>query len=226
MSSENETLDGIENANGKPGDAVSPEASIEVPVADGGAEADTGSDAAASAGQEASGGDPLAALRAELEETKLNWARERADFSNYRKRMIEEVGRARQSGIGNFVKGLVPVVDNLDLVLAAPADDPAVKNFVIGVEMIRTEFMSVLARENIKPAVSIDDPFDPHMMEAVELEEREGLEGDRVLHVYKKAYVFQPESGDRQVLRPAAVRVGRAKKAPPQAGEVSPGEQG
>lgn len=225
MSSENETLDGIENADGKPGDAESPETKVEAPAA-GGAEAGVAGEAATAENDETAGVDPQAALRAELEETKLNWARERADFSNYRKRMIEEVGRARQSGIGNFVKGLVPVVDNLDLVLAAPADDPAVKNFVIGVEMIRTEFLSVLARENIKPAVSVDDPFDPHMMEAVELEEREGLEGDRVLHVYKKAYVFQPESGDRQVLRPAAVRVGRAKKTPPPAGEVSSGEQG
>lgn len=224
MSSENETLDGIESANGQPDDAPPGEKAGATP---GAAEVSAEGEASGTGNADVpSGLDGEGALRSELEETKLNWARERADFSNYRKRMMEEIGRARQSGIANFVKGLVPVIDNLDLVLAAPAEDAAVKNFVIGVEMIRGEFLNVLARENIKPVVSADDPFDPFLMEAVELEEVEGLEGDRVLHVYKKAYVYQPESGDRQVLRPAAVRVGRAKKGTAPAADLSAEGQG
>lgn len=224
MSSENETLEGIEQAEGKESDQGGSSNSAAGEAGTSGASpSEAESETGAEAGGEASAAatDPVEAIKAELEETKQNWARERADFSNYRKRMMEEVGRARQSGMVNFVKGIIPVIDNLNLVLAAPTEDPAVKNFVIGVDMIRTEFMGILNREGIQSSVVVDEPFDPRLMEAVELEEREGVEGDRVLHVYKQAYVYQSETGERQVLRPATVKVVRGKKAQsPEGGEA------
>ncbi|EHQ04778.1 MAG: nucleotide exchange factor GrpE [Leptonema illini] len=190
-----ETLEGIEQAQGRPEDDAAEE--------QGAAEAEGSNEAPL---------DPIEALKAELEETKQNWARERADFSNYRKRMIEEMGKARTSAVSNFVRSLIPVVDNLDLVLAAPTEDPAVKNFVIGVDMIRGEFLNILGREGIRPEVDAGNDFDPYLMEAVELEEREGFEGEKVEHVYKKAYVQISDGGERQVLRPATVKVIRGKR--------------
>lgn len=152
-------------------------------------------------------------LRSELEETKLNWARERADFSNYRKRMIEEMRKARALAVSEFARSLMSVVDNLDLVLMAPAENPEVKNFVVGVNMIRQEFLGVLSKEGIRPEVEVGADFDPYLMEAIELEEKEGQVGEKVEHVYKKAYVQVSESGERLVLRPARVKVVRAKKS-------------
>jgi molecular chaperone GrpE len=190
-----EALEGIEQAQGRPEDS----------------EADS-QEAEKQEGSSQESRDPVEALKAELEEIKQNWARERADFSNYRKRMIEEMARARTAAISNFVRSLIPVVDNLDLVLAAPASDPAVKNFVVGVDMIRTEFLNILNREGIRPEVEPGNDFDPYLMEALELEEREGMDGEKVEQVYKKAYVQIFENGDRQVLRPATVKVVRGRR--------------
>lgn len=194
-SDQEDALEGIEQAEGKP-------------EAESTAEADQEAEAGS---EEAAAVDPLEALKAELEETKQNWARERADFSNYRKRMSEEMARARLSTIAGFVRSLIPVLDNLDLVLAAPTEDPGVKNFVVGVEMIRGEFLGILSREGIKPEVEVGQEFDPYLMEAVELEESEEVEGEKVQHVYKKAYVQMTDGGARTVLRPATVKVVRGK---------------
>ena len=156
--------------------------------------------------------DPVVLLQKELESVKLNWARDRADFINARKHMHQEMSAIRRTTIANFVQSLISVIDNLDLVLAAPTDDPAVKNFVIGVDMIRSEFLQALGRENIKPVVDVGDEFDPYLMEAIEFEEREGVVGDTVENVYKKAYVMQGEGDERRILRLATVKVVRGKK--------------
>ena len=111
--------------------------------------------------------------------------------------------------IAKFVGSLLPVIDNLDRVLLAPSEDPALKSFISGVEMIRADFLSVLEKENIKAVNPTNDPFDPFSMEAIALEERENLQTDTVIEVYQSGYILEYGEGERQVIRPARVRVGK-----------------
>lgn len=163
--------------------------------------------------QDAEPADPLKKAEREIQELKDQWTRERAEFVNYRKRTQDELARSRVYGVVNFVKGLLPVLDNLELVLRSKSDSPEVQNFITGVEMIRNEFLSVLQKENIKPVVEPGDPFDPNMMEALDLAEDPNATRDTVKQVYEKGWIRETEEGDPQVIRPARVQVARASSA-------------
>ncbi len=152
-------------------------------------------------------------LKQQVEELKDNWARERAEFMNYRKRIQYEILQAKNSGIEEFVKKLLSVIDNLDMVLSSKSENPEVQNFIFGVDMIRGEFLKVLNNYNIKPIVDKGDKFDPTLMEAIDVEIKEGLSAETVIEVYKKAYVkYDSENKDKYVvLRTASVKVGKPK---------------
>lgn len=160
--------------------------------------------------------DPLAEAQSEIAELKEAWARERADFQNFRKRTVTERQKARQDAHITLAHDILGVMDNLDRMLAMPVENPEVKNYVTGVEMIRQGFLDALAKYNIKPLSVADSPFDPNSMEAIAMENREDLETDMVLEVYQTGYYMELESGDRQVIRPARVKVGKAGAASPQ----------
>ncbi|GIX42186.1 MAG: hypothetical protein KatS3mg129_1919 [Leptospiraceae bacterium] len=153
-------------------------------------------------------------LQEQVEHYKDNWARERAEFTNYRKRMQQEIFQAKNLGIEELAKRLLSVIDNLDMVLASKTDNPEVQNFIYGVDMIRSEFLKILQNYNIVPVVEKGDRFDPNLMEAIDVEIREDLKEETVIEVYKKAYIkYDPQNKDKYiVLRTASVKVGKPKE--------------
>ncbi len=153
-------------------------------------------------------------LKLIVEELKDNWARERAEFSNYRKRMQQEILFAKNQGIEDFVKKLLPIIDNLELVLSSKIENPEVKNFIFGVEMIRNEFLKILESVYIKPMVFVGDKFNPQIMEAIDVEYRDNLEEEIVIEVYKKAYIKIDDNDGKKynLLRSASVKVGKPKQ--------------
>ncbi len=151
-------------------------------------------------------------LEQQLSEFKDNWARERAEFSNYRKRIQKEILSSKQLGIEEFSKHLLIILDNLEMVLSSKTTNPEIQNFIVGVQMIRDEFLRVLERYNIKRVVEIGDKFNPNLMEAIDVEYKDDLTQDTVLEVYKKAFIrHDPETNNSVVLRVASVKVGKPK---------------
>ncbi|MCB1306742.1 MAG: nucleotide exchange factor GrpE [Leptospiraceae bacterium] len=209
------------NRNATP-DSESRSSEEAVPGQDSNATAGTEQEGSATAGTGAEAGpteettDPLAEARSEIAELKEAWARERADFQNFRKRTVTERQKARQDAHITLAHDILGVMDNLDRMLSMPVENPEVKNYVTGVEMIRQGFLEALAKYNIKPLSVADSPFDPNSMEAIAMENREDLETDMVLEVYQTGYYMELESGDRHVIRPARVKVGKAGAASPQ----------
>jgi len=154
-------------------------------------------------------------LQDQVEQLKDNWARERAEFSNYRKRMQQEIFQAKNLGIEELVKRLLPVIDNLDIVLASKSDNPEVQNFIYGVDMIRSEFLKILQNYQIVPIVDKGDKFNPNLMEAIDVEIIDDLKEEVVTEVYKKAYVkyYDLQNKDKYVvLRTATVKVGKPRQ--------------
>lgn len=154
--------------------------------------------------------DEMEKWKKEAEEMKDAWTRERAEFMNYKKRMANEQARLRTVAVAGFVKQLLPVIDNLDRVIGSESSDPAVKNFITGVDMIREEMLQVLDREKIRKYLPDAEAFDPGSMEAIALEEREDLTVDTVVEVYQAGFYQESENGEKQFLRPARVKVGKA----------------
>lgn len=156
----------------------------------------------------------LEQAREEIKLLKESWSRERAEFMNYKKRVAQEQARIRLLSVADFVSGLLPVLDNLKTVLKVQTDNPEVKNFVDGVELIQTEFLSVLQKNNIHLVETQDREFDPQIMEALMTENKPGLEKETVLEVFQEGYYLQIDEEQRQILRPARVKVGKPENGP------------
>jgi molecular chaperone GrpE len=147
----------------------------------------------------------IAELEAERDERLADLQRVAADFDNYRKRVAREqeslVGRAHES----LVKGLLPVLDDLERALKAAAEHQGAE-LEEGVQLVQRHLLDVLAREGLV-AIEADGKFDPHEHEALLAQPSDSEEGT-VIEVIQKGYRL----GDR-VLRPARVVVAATPEA-------------
>lgn len=162
--------------------------------------------------------DPQADLKQQLEQAqkqvqdlKDSWARERAEFQNYKRRTATEFANVRKQAIQGFVSNLLNPLDNLERVVGGDNQSEEIKPFVDGVKMIRKEFLTVLERENIRKYEPQGEVFDPMTMEAIASEEREGLEDEQVIEVYQSGYQIVTENEQPIIIRPSRVKVGRPK---------------
>ena len=112
--------------------------------------------------------DEIIALKAEVQALKDQMLRVAADAENSKRRAEREANDARAFAIQKFGRDLLTVADTLDRALAAPVDDPAVKNFVVGMEMTQKSLMSAFENNGL---MKIDPPkgekFDPHQHQAM-----------------------------------------------------------
>ena len=148
--------------------------------------------------------EPEAAEPDELEKLRNELAAARADFYNYRQRMVRDRQKTRQLMSEDLVSELLPVLDNLDRALCAPEDGSA-RDVLIGVRMVQNQFLSVLEGMGVTVVPTENEFFDPAVHEAVELESVDDPEQDnRVVAELLRGY-RTPE----RVLRAAQVRVAR-----------------
>ena len=157
--------------------------------------------------------DPLAALQAELEGERrradastLGWQRERADFSNARKRFERDLLTSRFNAKVDTLRSLLPVLDDFE---RATENLPAVEDgneelqvWLEGMEAIRRKLLKALADAGVQPLDPLGEPFDPNLHEALGHDSDTDMESGLVSATLQKGYVC----GDR-VLRPALVRV-------------------
>ena len=113
----------------------------------------------------------IAALRAEAAGLKEQALRYAAEAENTKRRAEREANDARAYAIQKFARDLLGVADNLARALAHhPTEiaDPALKNFVVGVEMTEKELQSAFERNGLKRiAPARGDKFDPHQHQAM-----------------------------------------------------------
>ena len=145
-------------------------------------------------------------LQAELADWRDKALRAAAEAENTRRRAERETNDARAYAIQRFAKDLFQAADNLERALAAAprdAENPAVANLVLGIEMTEKAMQSAFERNNLK---RIDPPqgakFDPHLHQA--MMEQDNLEVDpgAVIQVMQPGYELFG-----RVMRPAMVIV-------------------
>lgn len=136
----------------------------------------------------------IAALEAREKELIDRLARLQADFENFRRRARDEAASARSSGKLDFVKTLVPIIDNLDRALAHSEDE--------GLKLLARHMRSTLASAGLVVLAPEGDAFDAKLHEAIAQEAREGVKAGTVLTVVEKGYML-----DGKMVRPARVIV-------------------
>lgn len=125
--------------------------------------------------------------------------RERADFTNYRRRVELESSQMGRLASGTTIKKFLAAIDDLERALAhRPADDV----WANGVELVYRKFQSILEAEGVTRMEAEGQPFDPNLHEAVMQEPSELHESGTVIAVLQQGYMH----GER-VLRPAMVKV-------------------
>lgn len=105
-----------------------------------------------------------------------------------------------------FVEKLLPTLDSFYLVLRVEPEEPLLKNYLVGFQMIYSSMLEALGGEGVSqilPSVGVE--FDHNTMQAVDI--REGEKDNIVVEITKPGYMLR----DRLV-RPAMVVVSKVKK--------------
>ena len=162
------------------------------------------SDQEASPETEAAPSSPLDELRHDYRDEAL---RLRAEFANYRNRMVREqtamAGRAAQ----RMVEALLPVLDNFEAALAHGEGGP-------GIEMVYKQLRATLADEGLEEIPAEGVPFDPVVHEAFEAHEDPEVSEPMSAKVMRRGYRLKGH-----IVRHAMVSVAR----PPEADEAVEG---
>jgi molecular chaperone GrpE len=153
----------------------------------------------------------IAALLSETEQQRDEYLelaqRTKADFENYRKRMVAEVQAASVRGKAELAAGLIGVIDNLERALAVAGIEPGAEKapaepLAEGFFLTYRELRAVLQRAGIESFDPAGERFDPAWHEALQKLPVEGTEPGTVVEVTQKGYRL-----GEQLIRPARVVV-------------------
>ena len=202
-----DTAEGIgtqaENAAGAEESAASREkAQVSAEEAAGAeAQAEAGNDEAAVEAEAEQG--PAAeaeALKVQLAEGAERMKRLQADFENFRRRTRQEKEELSNMVVQDFIKELLPMLDNFDRAMAAEATDAA--KFQQGVEMIYNQLTEILKNKGMELIDTKDAKFDPNFHQAVMRVENPDLEDEAIAMELQKGYMVKGK-----VIRPSMVQV-------------------
>jgi len=125
--------------------------------------------------------------------------RERADFTNFRRRTEAEAQQSYRYASGATIKKFLTVMDDLERALA---HRPAGDTWADGVELVYRKYQALLDAEGVTRIDAEGKPFDPNLHEAIMQEPSEQYESGTVTAVLQQGYMH----GER-ILRPAMVKV-------------------
>ncbi len=143
-------------------------------------------------------------LKERAESYLLGWQQERADFSNYRKRIEREQAEAQQNLATDVIKKYLVVLDDIDRALKTRPVEGEAGAWAEGIELIQKKLTGILESEGVKRIPAEDEMFDPNRHEAITHEESADHESGRIIEIVQQGYTI----GDR-VIRPARVRVAK-----------------
>jgi len=144
----------------------------------------------------------LGEMTTKAEEYLDGWQRARAEFANYKKRVLRENTDIRQVARGEVIKLYLDIADDLGRALQEKPNNGDGETWADGIEIIFQKLRSRLEAEGIKPMNPLGEEFDPNIHEALMKEESEEYESGQIIEVMQEGYWI----GDK-LLRPALVRV-------------------
>jgi len=143
-------------------------------------------------------------LEDQLRQSEERVLRTAADAENFKKRLQREKEEQTRYANENFVRELLPVIDNLERALQHSAAAPNQEGLVDGLNMTLKGFIDTLARFGCTVLEAIGKTFDPNFHEAVSQEESSKVDPNTVLKELQKGYMLK-----ERLLRPAMVIVSK-----------------
>lgn len=153
------------------------------------------------------------ALNKQLQDAEDKLAKEKkeylflmAEFDNFRKRTLKEKSELIKNGGENAMRGILPVVDDLERSIQAMKETSDAEAIKDGIELIYNKFVKYLDQNGVKPIASdAGNEFDTEIHEAVTTfpTDDESQKG-KVIDTIQKGYTL-----NGKVLRHAKVVVGQ-----------------
>jgi len=141
-------------------------------------------------------------LTAERDEMKDKLLRNLAEMDNYRKRVQKEKEDYQKYVLGDFLKELLLVTDNLERALKAKEGENGGNTIASGVKMIYRQFMDLFSKNGVTEIDALNRPFDPNIHQALSKEESDRVRQPTVVEVYQKGYMY-----NEKLLRPTLAKV-------------------
>ena len=143
----------------------------------------------------------LDAVKAELNAEKEKFLRMAAEYDNFRRRSAKEREAAYSDAYADALMQIIPVIDNLERA-AGYGNAGDAKQLSDGVNMILSQFTSVLEKMGIEAFGAAGEPFDPNIHNAIMHEEDPEQDESILGEVFQRGY----RRGDK-IIRCAMVKV-------------------
>ena len=127
----------------------------------------------------------------QIEELTDRLKRSMAEFDNFRKRTEKEKSQMYDMGAKTIVEKILPVIDNFERGLAAVPEDNKEDAFVVGMDKIYRQMLTVLEEAGVKPIEAVGAEFDPNFHNAVMHVEDETLGENVVAEELQKGYMYR-----------------------------------
>jgi len=142
----------------------------------------------------------------EAEEYLDHLKRLKAEFENYKKRMVKERGQLISWAVEDLIKELLPVLDDLERAIDAARSSQNFSSLLEGIQMVYDHFRGLLKKRGVEEIPAKGEEFDPNVHEAIMRIESDEHPDNIVVEEMRKGYRFK----DR-VLRPSMVKVNKKK---------------
>lgn len=162
----------------------------------------------ATSGEPGDASEDVKADRRELTKAQDQLLRLRADFDNFRKRMQRERVEMARTANEALIQELLPVVDHMDLALAADVDNKQ-NPYAEGFRMVREQLLGVLRQFAVEPLQTEGNPFDPNLHDAISHLPSNTVPENTVLAQTRRGFLL-----DGRLLRPAQVVVSSGAATP------------
>lgn len=153
-------------------------------------------------------------LRVELGEAKDRALRIQAELENYRKRVARQSEEDRRYAELRLIRDLLPVWDNMGRAIKAAEKANQADSLLEGFKMVIRQLEEVFAGHNCIEIEALDEPFDPHLHEAISQQPSQDHAPGTVSCVAQTGFLLH----DR-VVRPSQVIVSSAPPEPNQPAE-------
>jgi molecular chaperone GrpE len=134
-----------------------------------------------------------------------NWnraVRAQADLENLRRRHELDLEKARKFALNGLVESLLPVIDSMELGLAAADDTADVATLRQGSELTLKLLLDALGKFNVEVVNPEGEPFNPELHQAMSMQPRDDVPPSTVVAVVQKGYLL-----NGRLVRPAMVMV-------------------
>jgi molecular chaperone GrpE len=129
----------------------------------------------------------------------------RQEQEELRRRLERDLEQRLQLATGDVLADFLPVLDNLERALQSAEQGARGEALFEGINLVRSQFLTVLGRYGLHPLNRLGQVFDPSLDEAIAtVEISDSAQHNLVLQEWQKGYTLH-----EKVLRPAKVAVGR-----------------